>query len=106
MRPDDLPVLDARTVQKIPGSLARKFRLIPVKLDGDRLVIVCSQPLTEEDVETLKFMSHREHFEFVTDTQAYPEVRRHLDLLLKLYFPLEGPGFLSSPDLPRESRSR
>jgi hypothetical protein len=104
VRPEELPQLDPRIVQQIPRSVARRFRLLAVAAKGDCLVVVCSQPLTDQQEQTVKFLANREHFEFVTDPKQFPEVRAHLDALINLYFPPGKGSILSAANLRLASR--
>lgn len=79
------PRLDPRIVEEMIPRHLKEWRMLPVEKVGDRLVIMCEQPVSPEHREMMEFIYNRSGFEFVSDPQRYPEVRSHFDELLEYH---------------------
>lgn len=87
--PNELPQLDPKVVELIPASAAKLFKIIPVEGTPEHLRTVCTSPLTNEQIEHLKFMCPGREFEFSTDPREFPDVRRNIHQLIAYHFPQE-----------------
>lgn len=106
---DQMPNLDPNVVECVPGAVAKQYGLIPVAQKGDRVIVVCSRPLSDDEKANLEFVANRANFEFVTDPGEYPDVRANLDDLLKRHFPPPQQSVMSSvsfenPEFPSNRR--
>lgn len=84
-----LPKLDPEAVNHIPAIWAAEFNIIPVAGTRERLRVVCATPLTNEQVEKLKWLCPGIEFDFITDPSEYPDVRKNIRQLIEQCYPEE-----------------
>jgi hypothetical protein len=84
-----LPKLDPKIVQFVPAAVAKLLRVVPVTGDANRVVLVRTHVLTEEERNVLTLMCPGRHFDVITDPNQHSDVRRHLTELIAEYYPAE-----------------
>jgi len=82
---DNCSRLNPETIRHMILSDLEEWRVLPVGEAGDYIILFCDQPLSREQKRDVEFFYCSQKFEFVSDSEQYPDIKAHFDELLAYY---------------------